>query len=305
VSRIEQSAEFRAAKFSAAGSPAAGLPAAELHAAQLQALVSNGEVVVLSGAGLSTESEIPDYRGPSGRARPATPMTFQDFAGSEHARQRYWARSHLGWRAIARAEPNSGHLAVAAFQRAGFLAGIITQNVDGLHQAAGARDVIELHGSLDRVSCLHCHQLTPRVELERRLTQANPEWLGRFAATDLVKPDGDVDLAEDLVRDFTVVGCLNCGVGPLKPDVVFFGESVPPARIATCYHLITGARSLLVLGSSLTVASGFRFVRRAASESIPIAIVNQGSTRGDSLAAVRIHAPLGQLLSSLAVSIGA
>lgn len=272
---------------------------------ELSALVVDGEVAVLSGAGLSTESGIPDYRGPSGRARPATPMTFQDFAGSEQARQRYWARSHLGWRNIARAEPNAGHVAVAALQRAGFLAGVITQNVDGLHQAAGARDVIELHGSLDRVICLHCHQLTARVELEARLTAANAEWLGRFAASDLIKPDGDVDLADELIADFTVVGCLNCGVGPLKPDVVFFGESVPASRVAACYHLVTGARSLLVLGSSLTVASGFRFVRRAASESIPVAIVNQGTTRGDGLAGLRLDAPLGDVLTSLVAHLGA
>ncbi|MGX7680525.1 NAD-dependent protein deacetylase [Jatrophihabitans sp. DSM 45814] len=270
----------------------------------LVARVADGEVVVLSGAGISTESGIPDYRGPSGRARPATPMTYQDFVGSSQARQRYWARSHLGWRNIARADPNDGHRAVAALQRDGLLSGIITQNVDGLHQAAGARDVIELHGALDRVICLHCGQLTSRDDLDRRLSEANRGWLGRFAATDQIKPDGDVDLAQDQIDGFVVVECLNCGIGPLKPDVVFFGENVPPDRVAACYQLVAGSRLLLVLGSSLTVASGFRFVRRAATLGVPVAIINQGPTRGDSLAAVRIDAPLGPTLTAVTAVAG-
>ncbi|MDQ1691135.1 MAG: hypothetical protein QOD87_1243 [Pseudonocardiales bacterium] len=266
--------------------------------------VADGEVVVLSGAGLSTESGIPDYRGPSGRARPATPMTYQDFVGSLEARQRYWARSHLGWRAIVQADPNAGHRAVAQLQRAGSLAGVITQNVDGLHQAAGTREVIELHGALDRVICLNCGQTSSRAELDRRLQEANRDWLGQLAESDQIKPDGDVDLDPDLVSSFTVVGCLNCDIGPLKPDVVFFGENVPPQRVAACYQLVAGSRLLLVLGSSLTVASGFRFVRRAATQGVPVAIINQGSTRGDALADVRIDAPLGQTLTALVAAVG-
>jgi NAD-dependent SIR2 family protein deacetylase len=273
------------------------------HLAALAELITLGEVVVLSGAGLSTESGIPDYRGPSGRARPASPMTFQEFAGSAQARQRYWARSHLGWRTIAQATPNQGHHAVAELQRAGYLSGVITQNVDGLHQAAGARDAIELHGGLDRVVCLNCSQLSPRADLAARLQQANPDWLGRLAITDQIKPDGDVDLDAELVSSFTVVDCLDCGTGPLKPDVVFFGENVPPERVAASYQLVMGGRSLLVLGSSLTVASGFRFVRRAANLGVPVAIINQGVTRGDALADVRIDAPLGSTLTTLVAAV--
>jgi NAD-dependent SIR2 family protein deacetylase len=265
----------------------------------LAELVGDGETAILSGAGLSTESGIPDYRGPTGRTRPASPMTFGDFVGSPQARQRYWARSHIGWRAIARAEPNTGHRAVAELQSIGLLAGIITQNVDGLHQAAGAREVIELHGALDRVICLHCGALSARHELDQRLHEANADWRDRFGTVDQLKPDGDVDLDATAVAGFQVVDCLACGSGPLKPDVVFFGENVPPSRVASCYQLVRGCRLLLVLGSSLTVASGFRFVRRAAENGIPVAIVNQGVTRGDSLAAVRLDAPLGATLTGL------
>ncbi len=259
--------------------------------------------LVLSGAGISTESGIPDYRGPSGRARPATPMTYQEFVASPEARQRYWARSHLGWRAIARATPNAGHRTVARLQQSGLLRGLITQNVDGLHQAAGADAVIELHGALDRVVCLNCRAVSPRAELDERLNNANLSWLGRFSSGGGAKPDGDVDLDERLVADFTVVDCLSCGGGPLKPDVVFFGENVPADRVAACYRLVAESGLLLVLGSSLTVASGFRFVRRAATESTPVIIANQGATRGDPLAAVRIDAPLGDLLTGVAVTL--
>jgi NAD-dependent SIR2 family protein deacetylase len=254
---------------------------------------------VLSGAGLSTESGIPDYRGPTGRARPATPMTFQEFTTSEAARQRYWARSHRGWRAIDEADPNDGHRAVARLQRAGLLSGVITQNVDGLHQAAGARGVIELHGGLNRVICLSCRAISDREELDERLAAANPTARGG-EATGRLKPDGDVDVAEADIAEFRVVDCLDCGAGPLKPDVVFFGENVPPERVARCYALVEASRLLLVLGSSLTVASGFRFVRRAAARGIAVAIINQGATRGDPLAEVLLDGPLGQLLPRLA-----
>ncbi|UQX87311.1 NAD-dependent protein deacetylase [Jatrophihabitans telluris] len=271
----------------------------------LAGLVGDGETAILSGAGISTESGIPDYRGPTGLSRPATPMTFQEFTASGEARQRYWARSHVGWRMIARAQPNAGHRAVAQLQRHGVLSGIITQNVDGLHQGAGAREVIELHGSLDRVICLNCGAFSARDELETRLDEANPGWLAEARRTDVsaVKPDGDVDLDHAMIGRFRPVDCLVCGSGPLKPDVVFFGESVPAARVASCYQLVAGSRCLLVLGSSLTVASGFRFVRRAASLSIPIAIVNAGPTRGDSLADVRIDAPLGAVLTGLSAAL--
>ncbi|WP_343447218.1 NAD-dependent protein deacetylase [Micromonospora schwarzwaldensis] len=266
----------------------------------LAGLVAGGGVVVLSGAGLSTESGIPDYRGPSGAARRHTPMTYQAFTRDPAARRRYWARSHLGWRTIVRAAPNDGHRAVARLQHAGLLGGIITQNVDGLHTAAGATGVIELHGRLDEVTCLHCGNLTGRDELHRRLTEANPGFDARVAH---VNPDGDVELPDEAVAGFRVVDCGVCGGGMLKPDVVFFGETVPAPRVADCFALVQEARALLVLGSSLTVMSGRRFVLRAAKLGVPVAIVNQGVTRGDGYATVRLDAPLGATLTALAAGL--
>jgi NAD-dependent SIR2 family protein deacetylase len=263
--------------------------------AALADLVGDGQVVVLSGAGLSTESGIPDYRGPSGAERRATPMTVQTFTGSLAARRRYWARSHVGWRLIARAAPNDGHRAVAQLQHTGLLAGIVTQNVDGLQQAAGADDVLELHGSLDRVRCLQCGELTPRDELHRRLTAANRGWHAQAVA---INPDGDVDLSDATLEGFRVVDCLRCG-GVLKPDVVFFGETVPPERVDRAFALVTAAGCLLVLGSSLTVMSGYRFVLRAAKLSVPVAIVNDGRTRGDALATLKVDGRLGRMLPEL------
>ena len=270
-----------------------------------------GNVAVLSGAGLSTESGIPDYRGPSGQARrPGQPMTYQAFTGSAAARQRYWARSHLGWRHITGATPNPGHRAVAVLERARLVGAIITQNVDGLHQAAGAAAVTELHGSLHRVVCLSCWQRSPREELDARLRAANPDWARGFPAADsgasgsgepAVNPDGDVALEE--TSGFVVVDCTACG-GVLKPDVVFFGENVPRPRVASCFEVVSASSALVVLGSSLTVMSGLRYVRHAASLGIPVVIVNQGATRGDSLAAATIDAPLGATLTAVARELG-
>ncbi|WP_246342674.1 NAD-dependent protein deacetylase [Actinomadura verrucosospora] len=263
--------------------------------AALADLVAGGDVVVLSGAGLSTESGIPDYRGETGRRRRAEPMTYQRFTGDAEARRRYWARGHLGWRHIAGARPNAGHRAVAELQRRGLLAGIITQNVDGLHQAAGADGVIELHGGLDRVVCLGCGERTPRARLEDRLREANPGW---DALPHMINPDGDAVLSDADVASFTPVDCARCG-GLLKPDVIFFGENVPPARVRDCYALTESAGALLVLGSSLTVLSGYRFVRHAARHGIPVAIINRGATRGDEHALVTLDAPLGPALDAL------
>jgi NAD-dependent SIR2 family protein deacetylase len=271
----------------------AGAPADPVR--EIAGLLGPGGVVVLSGAGLSTESGIPDYRGPTGLARRAEPMTYQAFTGAAAARQRYWARSHLGWRHIARAAPNRGHQAVAELERRGLLSAIITQNVDGLHQAAGAQDVIELHGSLSRVICLRCGERTPRDELDQRLRAANPDWA---AQAQQVNPDGDAVLDDGATGQFQVVDCLRCA-GALKPDVIFFGENVPPGRVAECYALVSEARALLVLGSSLTVMSGYRFVRHAARLGIPVAIINQGPTRGDAQATLRLDAPLGPALTTL------
>jgi NAD-dependent SIR2 family protein deacetylase len=263
--------------------------------AALAGLIASGGVAILSGAGLSTESGIPDYRGPTGLARNAQPMTYQTFIGSAAARQRYWARSHLGWRAIAAAAPNSGHQAVAELERRGQLTGIITQNVDGLHQAAGAQQVTELHGSLSRVLCLGCGQRTARTELDQRLRAANPGWDEQPGQ---LNPDGDAMLSDGAEARFRVVDCGACG-GVLKPDVIFFGENVPRVRVDSCYELVSGSRALAVLGSSLTVMSGYRFVRHAARLGIPVAIVNQGPTRGDPEATFTVDAPLGRTLSAL------
>ncbi|MHC3390964.1 NAD-dependent protein deacetylase [Streptomyces lavendulocolor] len=262
--------------------------------------LSAGGVLVLSGAGISTESGIPDYRGEGGSLSRHTPMTYQDFTAGARARRRYWARSHLGWRTFGRARPNAGHRAVAAFERHGLLSGVITQNVDGLHQAAGSEGVVELHGSLARVVCLSCGALSTRGDLARRLEEVNAGFEPVAAG---INPDGDADLTDEQVGDFRVVDCARCG-GILKPDVVFFGEAVPPGRIEHCRELVRGAASLLVLGSSLTVMSGLRFVRLAAEEGKPVLIVNRDPTRGDLHARTRVALPLGPTLSAVAERLG-
>ncbi|WP_185921884.1 NAD-dependent protein deacetylase [Streptomyces sp. WAC06614] len=259
-----------------------------------------GGVLVLSGAGMSTESGIPAYRGEGGSLTRHTPMTYQEFTSDPAARQRYWARSHLGWRTFGRARPNDGHRAVAAFGRHGRLSGVITQNVDGLHQAAGSAGVVELHGSLERVVCLSCGTFGPRRELALRLEEANAGFAPVAAG---INPDGDADLTQDQVADFRVVPCSRCG-GVLKPDVVFFGEAVPPHRVEQCRTLVREAAALLVLGSSLTVMSGLRFVRQAAEAGTPVLIINRDPTRGDRHAATRIGLPLGSALTTLADRLG-
>jgi NAD-dependent SIR2 family protein deacetylase len=227
-------------------------------------------------------------------------MTYQEFTGSAGARQRYWARSHLGWRHVTGAAPNAGHGAVAVLERAGLVSGIVTQNVDGLHQAAGAVEVTELHGSLHRVVCLSCWSRSSREDLDARLRAANPAW-DAAGAEPAVNPDGDVALEE--TGGFAVVDCLGCD-GLLKPDVVFFGENVPKSRVEACFSLVSSSSALVVLGSSLTVMSGLRYVRRASSLGIPVVIVNQGATRGDPLATATLDAPLGKTLTALARELG-
>ncbi|MEV5735917.1 NAD-dependent protein deacetylase [Streptomyces sp. NPDC052292] len=280
--------------------PADDLPPGTTDLEPVADALSAGGVLVLSGAGISTESGIPDYRGEGGSLTRHTPMTYQEFTADARARRRYWARSHLGWRTFGRARPNAGHRAVAAFERHGLLSGVITQNVDRLHQAAGTEDVVELHGSLDRVVCLSCGALSPRRELARRLEEANPGFDPVAAG---INPDGDADLTDDQVGDFRVLPCTVCG-GVLKPDVVFFGEAVPPARVEHCRALVREASSLLVLGSSLTVMSGLRFVRQAAQAEKPVLIVNRDPTRGDRHARTRVALPLGATLTSLADLLG-
>jgi NAD-dependent SIR2 family protein deacetylase len=272
--------------------PRAGDPSLDA----LADLVADGDVVVLSGAGLSTDSGIPDYRGATGSLRRHTPMTYQTFTRDPRGRHRYWARSYVGWRQIRGARPNEGHQAVGALQSAGLLGGVITQNVDGLHQAGGASGVVELHGGLDRTVCLACGDVAGRAALDDRLHAVNPAFGPRG---DEVNPDGDAELPDELLDGFVMVGCLACGDGPLKPDVVFFGETVPRHRVDHCFDLVDRASSLLVLGSSLTVMSGYRFVLRAAKLGVPVAIVNAGLTRGDAKATIRVDAPLGSVLPEL------
>ncbi|MEV6976831.1 NAD-dependent protein deacetylase [Kitasatospora sp. NPDC093806] len=261
--------------------------------AELVRLLDRRGAVVLSGAGLSTESGIPDYRGATGRHRAGTPMTYQEFTGSEAARRRYWARSHTGWPAFARARPNAGHRAVERLRTSGHVTAVITQNVDGLHRAAGTREAVELHGGLHRVICLDCRRTSSRAELDQRLDELNQGF--RHLEAEL-RPDGDAQLAPEQVAGFRVAPCADCG-GVLKPDVVFFGENVPVPRVEHCYELVDAARSLVVLGSSLTVLSGLRFVRRAARANLPVAIVNQGPTRADNLAALHLDLPLGPAMT--------
>ncbi|MFF4329046.1 NAD-dependent protein deacetylase [Streptomyces sp. NPDC001591] len=280
--------------------PAEDLPPGTTDLRPVTDALRAGGVLVLSGAGLSTESGIPDYRGEGGSLSRHTPMTYQDFTASAWARQRYWARGHLGWRTFGRARPNAGHRAVAAFGRHGLLAGVITQNVDGLHQAAGTEDVVELHGSLGRVVCLSCGAASSRRALALRLEEANADFDPVAAG---VNPDGDADLTEEQVGDFRVVPCAVCG-GVLKPDVVFFGEAVPPERVEECRRLVREAASVLVLGSSLTVMSGLRFVRQAAEAGKPVLIVNRDRTRGDRHAVTRIALPLGTALTTVADRLG-
>lgn len=275
-------------------------------------LRDRGPALVLTGAGISTESGIPDYRGPDGNRR-VTPMSHQEFSATSAARQRYWARSFIGWQRFSVAEPNAGHRAVAELQHAGAIGTVITQNVDGLHQDAGTRDVIELHGSLSEVECLTCGERTDRDLVQAFMDDANPG----FAALALglvddgsrvssqIRPDGDIVLADDAVRTFVAPRCLVCGDDTLKPDVVFFGGSVPKPRVEQCFALTEAAPVLLVLGSSLRVMSGYRFVRRAASHGIPVVVATLGPTRGDAEATHRIDAPLGVTLTALAQELAA
>jgi NAD-dependent deacetylase sirtuin 4 len=263
-------------------------------------LARGKRIVALTGAGCSTESGIPDYRGPD--ARPRSPLQHREFVDRAEARRRYWARSLVGWPRLAAAQPNPAHHALAALEHAGALAGTITQNVDGLHHAAGSRDVVELHGALARVRCLDCAAITPRAELQHRLLAANPRWTGGDAPPPgpaPTAPDGDVEMSEAMVAGFEVVACTDCS-GVLMPDVVFFGGSVPRETLDAAWAAFDRAELLLVIGSSLAVFSGYRFVRRAAERGVPIAIINRGPTRGDDAALLRMDARCGEVLPALA-----
>ena len=265
---------------------------------QLAQLVRGRRIVALTGAGCSTESGIPDYRGPTTPPRTRPPIQHREFVDRPERRQRYWARSMLGWPRLAAARPNAAHRALVDLEAAGAIAGLITQNVDGLHHAAGSRSVVELHGGISRVRCLACDVITPRAELQDRLLEVNPRWTER-AQSIATAPDGDADLPDDLVADFVVVACTACG-GVVMPDVVFFGGSVARPTLDAAWAAFDLAEVLLVVGSSLTVFSGYRFVRRAAERGVPVAILNQGPTRGDEHAELRLDERAGEALPALA-----
>lgn len=254
--------------------------------------LSGRRFTVLGGAGLSTESGIPDYRG---QGKKPTSIQLRPFVHDAEVRRRYWARSFAGWPWFSRRAPNQGHLALARLQRGGRVGGVITQNVDRLHQKAGSEGVLELHGALFEVRCLDCGAVETRDALQERLFTLNPEW-GLQAAE--AAPDGDVELDEARARRFCAAGCLACG-GRLKPDVVFFGEGVPKSRVESALRWLKESDGLLVLGSSLAVFSGFRFVRKAKELKLPVCILNQGPTRGDVLADLKVEASLGESLSRL------
>ncbi len=270
-------------------------PTAAAHLDLLRFLERRRPVVV-TGAGCSTESGIPDYRGPNGTLRTRQPMRFQEFMSSAAARRRYWSRSVVGWPRFNRAGPNAAHHALAALEQGGRIAGLITQNVDGLHQAAGSDNVIELHGSLGQVRCMGCGGTRTRADMQDALESLNPEAVtrpNRYIA------DGDAEVDPSHQADFAVPACEKCG-GILKPDVVYFGESVPRGRVDACWEMYEAADSVLVVGSSLTVFSGRRFVLRAEKEGVPVAILNLGATRGDAAAALKVDAPVGPALSEVA-----
>lgn len=264
-------------------------------------LIRGGRVVALTGAGVSTESGIPDYRSPDALARVRRPIHGPEFVRSAALRQRYWARAMAGWERFRLARPGPAHVAVARLEDAGVVTGLITQNVDRLHHAAGSRSVTELHGALAEVLCLDCNVLEDRDALQARMRELNPGWVDGPSP---MAPDGDVELPDDVVARFTVPPCAACG-GTLKPNVVFFGHNVARPVVDEAYARVDGADVLLVTGTSLAVFSGYRFLLRAADRKIPVAIVNRGPVRGEERATLKIEAGTGDTLSALAALIAA
>lgn len=255
------------------------------RAVELAELLRGRRTVVLTGAGLSTPSGIPDYRSPGSPVR--SPMTIAQFRGSEDFRRRYWARNHLGWRHMDAAEPNDAHRALARLEAAGLVTGVLTQNVDMLHLKAGSRRVLDLHGSYGRVVCLDCHQAISRHRLDTALEAANAGFRDRVASRGAIEVAPDADAALEHTDDFVTVACPSCG-GILKPDIVYFGEVVPKDVVTQAFSMVDDADAVLVAGSSLTVMSGLRFARHAARLGKPVAIVNRGATRADDLATLKI-----------------
>jgi NAD-dependent SIR2 family protein deacetylase len=272
---------------------------------ELGAVLRGKKVVALTGAGVSTESGIPDYRSPEAAKRVRRPIHGPEFLRSSALRHRYWARAMAGWETFRRAQPSASHKALAELEEAGVVSALITQNVDRLHHKAGSERIIELHGALAEVVCLACGALESRDHVQARMQRANPTWLARLedvAARGRVAPDGDADLTDEEIASFTVPSCERCE-GALKPRVVFFGENVPRDVVDQAFALVDGADALLVAGTSLAVFSGYRFLRRAAERKIPIVIVNRGPVRGEEHAAVKIEASTGETLAALAAEL--
>ncbi len=275
-----------------AGPPADHGAALDRGLDEAVAVLRGRRVAVLTGAGVSTDSGIPDYRGEGAPVR--HPMTFQQFVASEERRKRYWAGSHLGYRAFASARPNPGHRALAALEEAGITNGVVTQNVDGLHLRAGSARVVDLHGTVDRVVCLDCGQEFARDTIAARMALENP-WLEHPEEVRL-NPDGDVEVSD--IDSFEVPACTVCG-GVLKPDVVFFGEFVPVERFAEAKAMVQGAEALVIAGSSLVVNSGIRLLEAALRRKAPVVIVNRGVTKGDARASVKLNAGTSETLARL------
>lgn len=265
---------------------------------RLAELLHGGDVLVLTGAGVSTDSGIPDYRDERGEWKRRKPIELREFLATESARRRYWARSFLGFEQLLQARPNRAHHALAALERAGRMPLLVTQNVDGLHQAAGSREVIDLHGRIDSVVCLACRATLSRHALQEQFRDLNPSWAARPA---VIAPDGDADPGELDYESFRIVAC-ECG-GVLKPDVVFFGENVPKARVDRAMDALSRARALVVVGSSLMVFSGFRFARAAARQGTPVVVVNRGATRADELCAFKVEGNAGEVLGEIAAGL--
>jgi NAD-dependent SIR2 family protein deacetylase len=258
-----------------------------------QWMARHRRVFALTGAGCSTASGIPDYRDDQGEWKRRPPVMIQAFRSNDAVYRRYWARAYAGWPRFMASAPSAAHRAFAAWESTGTLHQLVTQNVDGLHQRAGSRAVIDLHGRLDEVVCLGCGARTERTALQASIAAANPGW----SAETVTAPDGDADIPDALIDSFAAPRCDLCG-GQLKPDVVFFGENVPVDRYAQAREALAGADALLVAGSSLMVYSGFRFVRLAHEAGIPIAIVNRGRTRGDDMAELKMPADVGSTLAN-------
>lgn len=251
---------------------------------------------IVTGAGISTDSGIPDYRDGQGEWKRSPPMTLQMFMSGPPARARYWARGMIGWRHFASVQPNVAHRALAALEHDGRIELLLTQNVDGLHEAAGSHNVVDLHGRLDRLRCMQCGDISTRDAMQRRLQEANPTWMALQAT---IAPDGDADLDGVDFSSFEIPTCTVCG-GILKPDVVFFGENVPRARVDTAWAHLARADAMLVVGSSLMVYSGYRFVLEASRRGLPIASVNLGVTRADALLTLKVDLPCGEALARYA-----